>query len=85
MILHVLIAMVASEILVSQNTHWLTLRERISHVGGPLADAGESQSATNTARDWPPQTHHRPARLRPVPKTITILSTLRQVPTGARC
>ncbi len=51
MILHVLIAMVAGEILLSQNTHRLTLRERISHVGGPLADAGESQSATNTARD----------------------------------
>jgi hypothetical protein len=51
MILHVLIAMVAGEILVSQNTHRLTLRERISHVGGSLADAGERQSATNTARD----------------------------------
>ena len=45
MMLHVLIAMVAGE------THRLTRRERISHIGGPLADAGESQSATNTAKD----------------------------------
>ena len=51
MILHVLIALGAGSILFSQNTHRLMLRERISHVGGPLADAGESQSATNTARD----------------------------------
>ena len=51
MILHVLIAIVAGEIRLSQNTPRLTLRERISHVGGPLVDAGESQSATNTARD----------------------------------
>ena len=35
MMLHVLIAMVAGE------THRLTRRERISHIGGPLADAGE--------------------------------------------
>ena len=51
MILHVLIVMVAGEILLSQNTHRLTLGERISHIGGPLADAGERQSATNTTRD----------------------------------
>ena len=45
MMLHVLIAMVAGE------SHRLTRRERISHIVCPLADAGESQSATNTARD----------------------------------
>ena len=45
MMLHILIAMVAGE------TPRFTRRERISHIGCPLADAGESQTATNTARD----------------------------------